>query len=144
MEGRVTGPPAFQRLIRSNGYNAAMTRITPFVAALAVACIAAVAASSASPPPITQRSTGQTFRIAKGATATLRLTNRWRWSEPYTSSNAVKLTPVEYLVDPGFREWTIDAQHRGRATIRAFGRPTCTRCPLAIRRFAVTVVVRAG
>jgi hypothetical protein len=121
-----------------------MTRITPFVAALAVACIAVVAASSATPPPITQASSGRTFRIAQGATMKLRLTNRWSWSEPRASSKAIELTPVEYLVDPGFREWTIDAQHRGRVTIRAVGRPKCTRCALAVRRFAVTIVVGTG
>jgi hypothetical protein len=73
-----------------------MTRISPLVAALAVACIVAVAASSATPPPMTQRSTGKTFRLAKGATLKLRLSNRWRWSDPTVSTQAVELTPVEY------------------------------------------------
>ena len=121
-----------------------MTRTVPLVAATALAAILTVSASSASKPPITQASTGKTFHVAKGGTMTLRLTNRWRWSEPIASSKAVELTEVNYLVDPGFREWTIDGQHAGRVTIRAFGRPTCVRCPTAIRRFAVTVVVGSG
>src|SRR3954454_4132214 len=121
-----------------------MTRIAPFVAALAVACIAAVAASSATPPPVTQRSTGKTFRIAKGGTMTLRLSSRWQWTEPSVSTNAVELTPVEYFVDPGFREWTIDARKSGRARIRSLGRPHCSTCALAPRDFAVTIVVAAG
>jgi hypothetical protein len=121
-----------------------MTRITPFLAALAVACIAAVTASSATPPPITQASTGKTFRVARGGQMTLRLSSRWRWSDPLVSTKAVELTEVNYLVDPGFREWKIDGHRRGRATIRAYGRPSCVRCPLAVRRFAVTLVVGAG
>ena len=63
------------------------------------------------------------LRLAKGDSATLRLSNRWRWSEPRVSTNAVELTPVEYFVDPGFREWTIDARTSGRATIRSVGKP---------------------
>ena len=121
-----------------------MTRITPFVAAFAVASIAAVAASSATPPPITQGSTGKTFRLAKDGTMTLRLSNRWRWSEPRAGTDAVELTPVEYFVDPGFREWTIDARRTGRATIRSLGRPQCSTCALTTRRFAVTIDVAAG
>jgi len=120
-----------------------MTRISPLVAALSVACIVAVAASSATPPPMTQRSTGKTFRLAKGDTMKLRLSNRWRWSEPTVSTKAVELTPVAYLIDPGFEEWTIDARKRGRATIRSLGKPNCSTCALATRRFSVTVVVGA-
>ena len=44
------------------------------------------------------------------------------------STNAVELTPVEYFVDPGFREWTIEARTSGRATIRSVGRPHCSTC----------------
>ena len=121
-----------------------MTRTTPLVAALVLATILAAGASSASRPPITQASTGKTFHLTKGQSATLRLTNRWRWTDPRASSNAVELTPVSYYVDPGFREWTIDAKHVGRATIRAMGTVGCVRCTLAARRFAVTVVVGSG
>jgi hypothetical protein len=119
-----------------------MTRISPLIAAVAIACIVAVAASSAAPPPpMTQRSTGKTFRLAKGATMKLRLSNRWRWSDPSVSTQAVELTPVAYLIDPGFREWTIDARKRGRATIRSLGKPNCSTCALETRSFRVTVVV---
>jgi len=102
-----------------------------------------VAASSATPPPMTQRSTGKTFRIAKGATMTLRLSNRWRWSDPSVSTKAVVLTPVAYLIDPGFQEWRVDARKRGQATIRSLGKPNCSTCALATRSFSVTVVVGA-
>jgi hypothetical protein len=118
-----------------------MTRITPFLAALAVACVAAVAASSATPPPLTQRSTGKTFRVTKGGQMTLRLSNRWQWSDPLVTTKAVELTPVEYFVDPGFREWKIRGHKRGSATIRSLGKPNCSTCKLATRSFRVTVVV---
>jgi len=121
-----------------------MKRICPFVTVIAVVCIVAVAASSATPPPITQRSTGKTFRLTKGGTATLRLSTRWRWSEPRVSTKAVELIPVEYFVDPGFSEWKIEARKRGTATIRSVGKPNCSTCALATRSFRVTVVVSAG
>jgi len=60
------------------------------------------------------------------------------------STKAVELTPVEYFVDPGFREWTIDARQSGRATIRSTGKPNCSTCALATRSFRVTIVVAAG
>src|SRR5512143_848441 len=80
--------------------------------------------------PITQADTGKTFRVALGHSATLRLANRWVWSTPHTSSKAIELTPVEYFVDPGFREWRIAGRARGTATIRATGEPNCASCTL--------------
>jgi hypothetical protein len=120
-----------------------MTRIWPVAAALALGCIAAVTASSADRPPVTQATSGKVVRLAKGENATLRLSNRWRWSDPDVSTDVVELTPVEYFVDPGYREWTIDARKSGRATIRSLGRPDCSTCAPAPRRFAVTIVVAA-
>jgi len=121
-----------------------MTRAAPLFAALGLAAVVVVSASSATELPITQAASGKTFHLAKGESMTLRLTNRWRWSEPHASSIAVELTPVEYLVDPGFREWTVDARHTGRATIRATGTVRCNQCAPAARRFAVMVVVGPG
>jgi predicted secreted protein len=123
----------------SGGYEELMTR-TACIVALALSVVPAVAAAPAR-APITQASSGKTFHLAKGQSATLRLSERWRWSEPAVSSRAVGLTPVEYLVDPGFREWTIKARKRGVATIRAYGRPNCSSCTLMARRFRITIVV---
>jgi hypothetical protein len=120
-----------------------MRRIS-FLIALALGCVTAVSASSAVRPPITQANSGKTVHVAKGEHATLRLSNRWRWSEPRVSSGAVELTPVEYFIDPGFREWTIEARKRGRATIRSLGRPRCSTCARATRNFVLTVVVGSG
>jgi hypothetical protein len=111
------------------------------IAATVCVALVVVVAASAERPPITQASSGKVVRIAKGDSAKLRLSNRWFWSDPTVSSSKVELTPVEYLVDPGFREWTIDANRVGRATIRSFGRPNCSTCPRPTRSFVVTVVV---
>jgi predicted secreted protein len=116
-----------------------VTRIA-CVVALALAAAPAVTASPAR-APITQASSGKTFHLAKGQSATLRLSERWRWSEPSVSSGAVALIAVEYTVDPGFKEWKIRARRRGVATIRSYGRPNCSSCILAARRFRVTIVV---
>jgi hypothetical protein len=121
-----------------------MSRIRAMAAMLVLSGIAAVTASATGRPLITQAASGKVFRVAKGDSATLRLSNRWRWSDPSMSTNVVELTPVEYFVDPGFREWTIDARKSGRTTIRSLGRPSCSTCGLATRRFAVTIVVAAG
>jgi hypothetical protein len=118
-------------------------RRSSFLTALAVGCVTVASALSAVRPPITQAASGKTVQIAKGENATLRLSNRWHWSEPRVSSDAVELTPVEYLVNPGFREWTIEARKRGRVTIRSLGRPSCSGCALVTRRFVLTVVVGA-
>ena len=120
----------------------------PVLAAFAGATIALVVAldvsAAMSPAPITQRSTGKTFRIAKDGSARLRLSNRWLWSTPRASTRAVDLVPVEYFVDPGFREWLIKARVRGSVTIRSLGRPNCTDCDLTTRHFKVTIVVGGG
>jgi hypothetical protein len=126
------------------GYNLGMRRSTLLLTALALGCVTAVSASSAVRPPLTQAASGKTIHLAKGESAILRLSNRWQWGEPRVSSGAVELTPVEYFVNPGFREWTIDARKRGRATIRSFGTPDCSTCARATRHFVLTVVVATG
>lgn len=116
-------------------------RLPVVAGCVAVALLVALEVSAAVRLPITYRSSGKTFHLAKGESATLRLSNRWRWSMPRVSTNAVELVPVEYFVDPGFREWTIEARARGRATIRSAGKPNCSSCGLEARRFYVTIVV---
>jgi hypothetical protein len=119
-------------------------RLLGGLAGVSAALLVALDVSAAVAPPITQRSSGKTFKLAKGATATLRLSNRWRWSSPRVSTKAIELVPVEYFIDPGFREWTIEPRTRGRATIRSLGTPNCSSCGLAARRFEVTIVVGGG
>lgn len=115
-----------------------MRRLGFALAAVALALSLALGAS-ATPlrRPITQADSGKTFRVVNGRTLTLRLSGRWVWDAPHASSRAVRLTPVEYLVDPGFREWQIEARESRRATVSALGR-TEGGPP---RRFRVAIVV---
>ena len=103
--------------------------VLPAVSAVALAV--AVAAVAAPRPAITQVQSGKSFRIAKSGHATLRLSSRWVWTDPRLSSRVIELTPVEYFVDPGYREWVVDARGHGTATIRSVGRPACTGCTLS-------------
>lgn len=57
------------------------------------------------------------------------------------STKTVELTPVAYFADPGFREWTIEARQRGRATIRATGERSCSTCAHTTQSFQLDVVV---
>jgi hypothetical protein len=105
-----------------------MTRISPCRRALASAASRRRRVVGAR-PPITQAASGKTFgsrRARRDAPALEPLA----LERPAVSSKAVELTPVEYFVDPGFREWTIDARKSGRATIRSLGRPDCSTCAL--------------
>ena len=101
---------------------------------LAAALALAGAAAGAKPVAISERDSGKRFTIHRGAEGTLRLSHDWRWTDPRVVGRAVRLTAVEYFVDPGFDEWTIEAVRRGRAVITARGTPA--------RRFTVTIVVR--
>lgn len=105
--------------------------------AAAAAALALVTASS----PITQARAGRTFHVGRHGALTLRLSERWLWTEPRVSTAAVELTPVEYFRDPGFREWRVVARAPGRATIRSRGTPACSGCGDSPRSFAVMVVV---
>jgi predicted secreted protein len=96
------------------------------VLALLLATVAATA-------PITQAQSSRTYRVAKGGELTLRLSERWAWTEPHASGHGLQLTPVEYFRDPGYREWRVDAVAPGTFTIRAAGTP--------VRRFVVTIRV---
>jgi hypothetical protein len=102
-----------------------------------------VAGATATPVrrPITQDDSGKTFRLARGADVTFRLSNRWIWSTPRSSTKAIDLVPVEYLIDPGFREWRVEGRARGRAIVRAYGKPNCDACTRAARRLSVTFIV---
>ena len=118
-----------------------MTRITPFVAARRLACIVAVAASSATPPPITQRRTGKTFRLAKGATMTLRLSNRWRWSDPRVSTKAVEFDAGRVPRRPRLPR-VDDPRAQAGPRHDPLGRQAeLLDCALATRAFRVTIVV---
>ncbi len=121
------------------------TEMLRWIAMLVAGAVGLVGVLDAAAEParraITQADTGKTFHVARGHSVTLRLANRWAWSTPRASSKAIELSPVEYFVDPGFREWRIAGRARGTATIRATGKPNCTSCTLSVRRFRVTITV---
>jgi hypothetical protein len=115
-------------------------------ALVAVCVLVAPGASGADGRVITQRDTGKTFTVRAGGELTLRLSTRWRWTEPRVKGAAVRLVRVDYFVDPGFLEWEVDARARGSARISAVGHlqdaPSCEPAPCSPRRFRVRVVVR--
>jgi hypothetical protein len=80
----------------------------------AAAAFVIATAGSVKASPITQARSGETFHIAIPGALTLRLSERWRWTEPRLTGSAVALTPVEYFRDPGFREWRVVAHVPGR------------------------------
>ena len=112
-----------------------------------IACLfIAAPASGVARPAITERDGGKTFVVRKGGVRTLRLsTESYRWNGPNVRGTAIRLVPVNYVRDPGFREWTIRGRARGTARITAVGsslRAGCDPGPCAVRIFQVTIRVR--
>jgi hypothetical protein len=97
------------------------------------------------PPPIgivTEAADGTRVELAVGEARPLQLTGLWTWDEPVVEGGAVVLTPVDYLVDPGYREWTITGTTAGTATITVSGEPACgdpSVCPPRTVRIEVHV-----
>jgi predicted secreted protein len=112
--------------------------------AVVVVALAFCAASPAATAPLvlTQADSGTSFRLHRGQTARLRLANRWTWTEPHVTGRSIRLVPVRYRTDPGYREWKIRTTARGRATIRAKGAPRCSSCSRTARHFQVVIRVR--
>jgi hypothetical protein len=82
--------------------------------------------SSTAPQRITEADRGRSFALALGSETSLRLSGRYEWSEPAVRGEAVRLTRVDYLQDPGFSEWMVLAVQPGTATIAARGTPAGT------------------
>ena len=104
-------------------------------------------ASAVTRTVITERDSGKTFRVRHGGALTLRLSERYRWTGPRVQGTAIRLVPVNYIRDPGFREWTIRAKARGTARVTAVGYSaegggSCDPGPCAPRLFRVTILVR--
>lgn len=106
-------------------------------------------AESAPPPQeapatITEADSGATILLPVGGETSLRLTSEYTWSEPTVRGEAVTLTPVDYIRDPGFSEWIVTAQAPGEAVVAATGEPACAGqegCDDAPRDFQVTITV---
>jgi len=96
------------------------------------------------PAMITESDSGDSVTLSAGSETRLQLSGDYVWSEPTVRGDAVELTPVDYLQDPGFSEWVILAVQPGTATIAADGTPACAdeeRCPAAPLPFMVQVTV---
>jgi hypothetical protein len=94
--------------------------------------------------PITANDTGETFTLALGAETSLRLSSEYVWEEPAVDGDAVELSPVDYIQDPGFSEWLVRGARPGTATISSLGEPACDGehgCPDEAVRFQVTITV---
>ena len=114
---------------------------------LASLCAVSTGAALASTSPITAKDTGKTFTVARGGTLTLRLPETPRWLNPRVSGTAIRLTQVNFIRDPGYRQWSVAARARGTATITAVhyaasGQSGCDPGPCAPRLFRVTILVR--
>lgn len=124
-----------------------MRRLVP-VATLAASFIVLSCAQAATAPKIvTMRNSGATFTMHKGAHLQLRLTERYRWSGPSVKGSAVRLVPIEFIRDPGYRAWALTARARGKAVVTAVGyganKPgSCDPGPCSPHLFRVTFVVR--
>ena len=108
-----------------------------------VACVlATTTAAAARQLVITERDSGKTFTVRRGTELTLRLSSRYRWLAPKVKGRAARLIPVDYFVDPGFREWQVDGVGLGRSRITAAGYDQACTAACPARRFYVVIIVR--
>jgi predicted secreted protein len=111
------------------------------LSAAVLVLVLSASASAANGSVLTERDSGKTFTMRRGHELTLRLSGRYVWREPKVRGGSIRLVPVNYIVDPGYQEWTITTRAAGQATIGSLGRDqVCDGC--AARRFHITVVVR--
>ncbi len=81
---------------------------------------------------LTEQDSGAQLSLAVGEERPLQLGSAWSWAEPVVDGVAVTLTPVEFLVDPGYVEWLVTGAAPGTATLEVVGEPVCgdtTVCP---------------
>lgn len=74
---------------------------------------------------LTEADDGAQVAIGVGEEVPLRLDNDWTWGEPQVEGDAVSLSRVDYLVDPGFVEWIVVGRVGGSATVEVEGEPAC-------------------
>src|SRR5262249_4837614 len=91
--------------------------------AILAASLAALATAQAARAPrtVTLRDSGKTLLMRKGAELQLRLTERYQWLAPRVHGTAVRLVPITFVRDPGYRAWSVRARARGRAVVSAVG-----------------------
>jgi predicted secreted protein len=107
------------------------------VTALVAALASAAAGAADGPLVITQRDSGKQVVVRHGEEARLRLSGEWVWTTPRVTRGVIRLTAVEYFVDPGYREWEIHVVRPGKATITTVGTTEGR-----TRRVSVAIVAR--
>lgn len=110
----------------------------------AMAAAATPAAARHCPRTITDADNAKTITLMAGRCATLSLNPTFAWSTPVSSSSAVTVTDTETFAPDSI--WTLNAIHRGRATISSTGGPICKPgqiCPLFVIEFQVHIRVVA-
>jgi hypothetical protein len=93
---------------------------------------------------ITASDSGRSFTLEAGGETSLRLSSEYLWEEPAVEGDAIELSRVDYLQDPGFSEWVMRGVGPGAATISSLGTPACDGehgCPDEPVRFRVTITV---
>jgi hypothetical protein len=126
-----------------------MRRFLPLLVLVLAACggdssVGTDGGPTEAPEAITAPDSGRTFTLAPGSETSLRLSSEYVWSEPVVEGGAVALSPVDYVQDPGFSEWLVQATGAGSATISSVGDPACEGehgCPDEAFRFQVTITV---
>jgi hypothetical protein len=108
----------------------------------AVTCAQAATA----PRVVTLRDSGRTLTARKGAHLELRLPEDDRWIGPRVRGDAVRLTRIQFVRDPGYLAWSVVAAARGTARVTAVGygesSRSCDPGPCAPKLLRVTFVVR--
>lgn len=74
---------------------------------------------------LTEEDDGRRVGLGVGDEVALRLSNEWAWEQPRVEGAAIMLSPVDYLVDPGFVEWAVTGQEAGVAALTVEGEPAC-------------------
>jgi hypothetical protein len=95
---------------------------------------------------LTLADNGKTVPLAVGQSLSVRLGGPWLWTEPVVDGGAIDVAQVNFLVDPGYSEWTVRGLQAGRATLQINGEANCptegdTVCILGAKFFALTFAV---
>ena len=75
--------------------------------------------------PVTEDDDGGRVVLDVGTEVPWRLSSDWDWDQPSVDGSAVEIVPVDYLVDPGYREWLIVGSAPGTAELTVTGSGAC-------------------
>lgn len=95
---------------------------------------------------LTLADSGKTVSLAIGESVSVRLGGPWLWRGPVVDGGAIDVVQVNFLVDPGYSEWSVRGARTGRATLQIYGEAYCptqgdTVCILGPKLFMLTFVV---